>query len=591
VKRLIYLILAGGFLLFSLFNCGKNKPTGPEDLDDPTNFTGYWIGTTSQSLPISFYVDEAGTIENLTVRIRMSFGIGTCITDFFSQDGNVTIENGSFSALIKPDESMGILLPYSILNGIFSSVDSVGGEYNGFTGGFQMTCGDHFLSGTGDLFSDGTWKANRKIMVNIESPSNNSEVSGIVDINVTVSSFNAITKVEFYINESLESTDISYPYSYSWNTTQDTNGLYTIQVIAYDIENQTVSDQHTVFVNNAKWECSIQGSVFSSPAIGSDGTIYVGTSEDFYAINSDGSQKWIFQTEDWVQSSPAIGSDGTIYVGTNDNNLYAINPDGTEKWAFLTEGSVVSSPAVGSDGMIYVGSSDSNLYAINPDGTEKWAFLTEGKVESSPAIGSDGTIYVGSFDCKIYAINPDGTKKWELSIYPYFVESSPAIGSDGTIYVGGWDGELYAINPDGTEKWKSSIGNITVSSPTIGPDGTIYAGSWDENLHAINPDGTEKWKFLTGDNVNSSPAIDSDGTIYVSSADENLYAINPDGSQKWIFSTGCWTASSPAIGPDGTIYMGGSYNFYALYGSAGLADTPWPMFRHDLKHSGRVGGP
>ena len=78
----------------------------------------------------------------------------------------------------------------------------------------------------------------------------------------------------------------------------------------------------------------------------------------------------------WVTSSPAIGSDGTIYVGSSDNNLYAINPDGSKKWAFKTGDYVDSSPAIGSDGTIYVGSNDSYLYAINPDGSKKWAFDT-----------------------------------------------------------------------------------------------------------------------------------------------------------------------------------------------------------------------
>jgi len=46
----------------------------------------------------------------------------------------------------------------------------------------------------------------------------------------------------------------------------------------------------------------------------------------------DGSLKWKFGTGDWVRSSPAIGEDGTIYVGSNDGYLYAINPVGTLKW-------------------------------------------------------------------------------------------------------------------------------------------------------------------------------------------------------------------------------------------------------------------
>jgi len=118
-------------------------------------------------------------------------------------------------------------------------------------------------------------------------------------------------------------------------------------------------------------------------------------------------------------------------------------------------------------------------------------------------------------------------------------------------------------------------------------------GSQDDNFYAINPDGTEKWAFSTRNAVHSSPAIGSDGTIYVGSCDSNLYAINPDGTEKWAFATENGTLSSPAIGSDGTIYAGsGDGNLYAIYGSSGgLANTPWPMFHHDLKHSGRVGGP
>jgi len=317
-----------------------------------------------------------------------------------------------------------------------------------------------------------------------------------------------------------------------------------------------------------KWAFKTGKGVRSSPAIGSDGTIYVGSDDDnLYAINPDGSKKWAFKTRDDVDSSPAIGSDGTIYVGSDDNNLYAINPDGSKKWAFKTGdwvGEVRSSPAIGSDGTIYVGSYDNNLYAINPDGSKKWAFRTGDVVHSSPAIGSDGTIYVGSWDNKLYAINPDGSKKWAFRTRDD-VFSSPAIGSDGTIYVGSDDSYLYAINPDGSRKWRFKTGSYVFSSPAIGSDGTIFVGSYDYNLYAINPDGSKKWAFRTGDQVFSSPAIGSDGTIYVGSTDDNLHAINPDGSKKWAFKTVYDVDSSPTIGTDGTIYVGSyDYNLYAI---------------------------
>lgn len=44
-----------------------------------------------------------------------------------------------------------------------------------------------------------------------------------------------------------------------------------------------------------------------------------------------GTQKWAFQAGVDMWSSPAIGADGTIYVGSDDNRLHAINPDGTQK--------------------------------------------------------------------------------------------------------------------------------------------------------------------------------------------------------------------------------------------------------------------
>ena len=38
-----------------------------------------------------------------------------------------------------------------------------------------------------------------------------------------------------------------------------------------------------------------------------------------------------------MDSSPAIGSDGTVYVGSNDKKLYAINGQtGAKLWEFET---------------------------------------------------------------------------------------------------------------------------------------------------------------------------------------------------------------------------------------------------------------
>jgi outer membrane protein assembly factor BamB len=80
--------------------------------------------------------------------------------------------------------------------------------------------------------------------------------------------------------------------------------------------------------------------------------------------------KWSFTTGSSVFSSPAIGADGTVYVGSYGGKLYAISPPangttGVLKWSFTAGNDVSSSPAIGADGTVYVASYDGRLYAIH----------------------------------------------------------------------------------------------------------------------------------------------------------------------------------------------------------------------------------
>lgn len=327
--------------------------------------------------------------------------------------------------------------------------------------------------------------------------------------------------------------------------------------------------------NLLKWSFAAGFDFTSSPAIGKDGTVYIGNTDGkLYAVSSDGTLKWTYVTTAGIQfSSPAIGGDGAVYVGDMAGKVYAINSDGSLKWSYTSDagGYIYSSPAIGGDGTVYVGISAvlfGELCAINPDGTLKWSYSTNsyGYIFSSPAIGEDGTVYVGSgtdFSGRLWAINPDGSLKWSYAadLYCYFL-SSPAIGADGTVYVGNVDCKLRAINPDGTLKWSFATQGPVTSSPAIGQDGTVYVGSDDGRLYAINPDGTLKWSYATLGRISySSPAVGGDGTVYVGNASNQFYAINPEGTLKWLYSAPAlysWNVmySSPAIGADGTVYMG-----------------------------------
>ncbi|MEN3039826.1 MAG: Ig-like domain-containing protein, partial [Candidatus Kryptonium sp.] len=87
-------------------------------------------------------------------------------------------------------------------------------------------------------------------VVSIVSLSNNQVVSGIVNINVSVSDDGDISRVLFYIDGVCVSTDTTLPYSYSWDTLSVSNGTHTIRVVGYDTSNNTGQAQVVVNVNN-----------------------------------------------------------------------------------------------------------------------------------------------------------------------------------------------------------------------------------------------------------------------------------------------------------------------------------------------------
>jgi len=183
-----------------------------------------------------------------------------------------------------------------------------------------------------------------------------------------------------------------------------------------------------------------------------------------YAWADEGSLKWAFETGGGVVSSPAIGADGTIYLGSNDGSLYAINPDGTLKWTFPTKGAVHSRPAIGPDGTIYVGSWDHYLYAINQDGSLKWAFSAKGEVLSSPTVGPDGTIYVASWDHYLYAINGSSVETPEsqkVALEEEEEKEEEEVQLAGTEIVREIKGIRTEVTPEGKEKVIFLLGDFS----------------------------------------------------------------------------------------------------------------------------------
>lgn len=337
----------------------------------------------------------------------------------------------------------------------------------------------------------------------------------------------------------------------------------------------------------------------STPAIGDDGTVYVGCSfGHFHAIYSNDSAKFISvgdpeDEEPKFISSPAIGPNGTIYVGAEDT-LYAFNSNLGILWRFPTSGEIVSSPAIGADGTVYILSEDGNLYAISNQCQELWHIQIVGGY-SSAAIGPDGSIYIGSDNGYLFCFLSNGNQKWAYNADSP-INSSPALDREGRVYFGTEDRGVFGLDSTGNLLWRYPTSSPT-SSVVLDNYGNIYFGTEGGELISLYPSGGERWVFSRAGSSGSTPAVRQDGVIYYRmsfSDDDSLFAIsNEDGSRFWAVAIGASEGDelvpSPTIGDDGTVFISGGNAFYGFVGvSGGPAPSPWPMFRHDRKHTGRL---
>ncbi len=363
-----------------------------------------------------------------------------------------------------------------------------------------------------------------------------------------------------------------------------------------------------------KWAFDAKHEVCSGSAISKDGTLYIGSfNGNVYAVNPDGTQKWESILGGNVTSSPVLSADGnTIYVGSTNYNVYALNLDGSQKWVYPTGLSIHRSiPSIGADGTIYVGSMNYCLLALNPDGTLKWKYNTNDQMEAGPSIAKDGTIYCGPRDGELYAINPNGTKKWSFKAGTMnSTVSFPAIGANGTIYIGCYDSKVYAVNPDGTQIWAfTTAGHMMESSPAIAADGTLYIGSTDNKLYAISgggnttistiaitsPKGGEQWQQGTAHPITWT-STGNPGNVKIELFKGGLLnsAITATVANSGTFN---WTIpAAQAIGTDyrvkissvadATVTSQSAANFAINTGTV-KSNDPWPIYHHDMQHTGR----
>ncbi|MEJ2744796.1 MAG: PQQ-binding-like beta-propeller repeat protein [bacterium] len=209
---------------------------------------------------------------------------------------------------------------------------------------------------------------------------------------------------------------------------------------------------------------------------------HTGRSEN-YMVEYGGALSWVYATSGSIYSSPAQASDGTVYIGSDDNVFYAYSETGDLEWSYVTADAISSSPALNGAEEAYVGSEDNQFYAFDSIGGLKWSYThpgggVEDQWESSPVIDSAGAIYMQARS-GLAVFDSVGSLTWSFSTGAANIaySSSPAIGTDGRIFWGSGDLEgLYAINSNSMFEWSYGMGGTVESSPALGSCGNVYVG-------------------------------------------------------------------------------------------------------------------
>ena len=288
--------------------------------------------------------------------------------------------------------------------------------------------------------------------------------------------------------------------------------------------------------------------------------------------SDDSRELWSFETGKGIFSSPVIGADGAIYIGSADRNFYCLEPDGEERWSFPTGEIIDSSALLDDSGRVYFGSGDGHVYALAADtGSFQWSFEADEPTppalinwfEGNVAMGPDGTLIAGNDNFTMYGIERgDGSLAWRTTM-PDQTWSLPAIDLDlGRMFVGnnnlaGLGANMMSFDLAGRPDWNDPGTATIAASPMITPNGLVIAGAYDGFMRAYSSrNGDIVFEFPTRDHIYASPAWHPDGFIIQPSADGTVYAIDLTGEQFWAFDWGAPMRSSPAIDGHGNVYIG-----------------------------------
>jgi hypothetical protein len=400
--------------------------------------------------------------------------------------------------------------------------------------------------------------------------------------------------------------------------------------------------------------------------------------------------KWVFNAGGFsIKSTPAIGAQGTVYVGNagaGTGSMFALTPEGSLKWESQV-GAVIGGPVVGaSDGgteLVYVGANNSTngvLYTLQSGdgGTRLSCPLASGSFEGALALGRTTssqvetavTVYNGSAGAVIVGIRPGAGVSCPLveSIaggkeIPALTAGTPVVMRNENIFFSGTASGVFEVtsyvfgSPTPRTNWpvtpptvprglalvgsdvmSAAAGSDTVTGgvfkiPQVGaadvtrlhPAGSTWSsrvfnlavGSADNAFFGSESTSAELNRLTlttstpraapTSPAIRTTPIAGQNGTVYTVTTNGTVRAWSAeDLSVRWPLASALGTVeASPTLDCArdatgtaraenlGVLYVPAGGKLHAfIVDSRGLdPNAPWPKYQHDVRNTGNPDTP
>ncbi|HEY8541931.1 MAG TPA: PQQ-binding-like beta-propeller repeat protein, partial [Pseudothermotoga sp.] len=275
--------------------------------------------------------------------------------------------------------------------------------------------------------------------------------------------------------------------TYTLTTALEYNTTYYWKVVAKDNKGETnTSDVYSFTTINVTGSLSIykkyqlvvdgaSGPVYSSPAMGPDGKIYIGSQGGYVVISPI-----TYLIEDAVTSyypiwaSPVVDyANNKVYFADNEGCLYVYPDKLSYNISNYSIYSIYAAPVIIGD-YVYVVDLSGQVIKVSKSNPSNYTIIRNlnKEVRSSPVVVS-GKLFVATVDGYIYAIDPsNGAIAWQKGFSDEFLGGF-AVDLNKNLYIAGE--KLWCINlASGNVIWSYDLSGQVYGSPVISENGTVY---------------------------------------------------------------------------------------------------------------------